>query len=519
MGMTMREWADDAVLLTPDEMGRADRLTIEAGTASLELMRRAGLAVADTVLRQTPTPERIAILAGPGNNGGDAYVAAAELAARGFAVTVFALEDPCKRVGDAALAAKDYDAAVLALARFEPDRFDLVVDGLFGAGLSRNVIGEAETAICRLSNTRVAVVAIDLPSGISGATGALCGAAVRADVTVTFFRRKPGHLLQPGRAHCGRVVVCDIGIDTSVLAAIKPACFANEPGLWAKSLKRPSADGHKFDRGHAVVLSGGPMQSGAGRLSAMAALRGGAGLVTVASPGSALMVNASHMTAVMLKRCNDGPDLARLLDDRRLNAFVLGPGFGVQLKARDFTGAILDAGRRLVLDADGLTAFKAQPASLFAPAAEAAAARGEPALILTPHAGEFLRLFPDLADDASLSKLDRARAAAARAHAVVILKGSDTVIAAPDGRAAINAVGTPWLATAGSGDVLSGIAAAQLAQGMASFEAACVAVWIHGRAAELFGAGLISEDLPGLMPRVLEELTAMAAAGVSSNKA
>ncbi|MEH6721005.1 MAG: NAD(P)H-hydrate dehydratase [Aurantimonas endophytica] len=498
-------------LLTPREMGQADRLTIEGGVPGTTLMERAGAAVAKAALAQFAGARRIAVLAGPGNNGGDAYVVARLLRDAGRDVRLYGLVDPSGLSGDAAAAASAWRAPTLSLDGFEPEDADLVVDGLFGAGLARPVDGDAAVAIARANDAATPVIAIDLPSGVSGASGEALGTAVRADLTVTFFRRKPGHLLEPGRSLCGRTIVADIGIEEAVLDHIKPQTFANEPVLWMKAFASPADAGHKYDRGHAVVFSGGPSQTGAARLSAQAALRAGAGLVTLFSPAAAMQVNASHLTAVMLKRCNNDADLVSLIDDARYNAFILGPGFGVGERARLFAAAILAKGRRLVLDADAISSFQETPDLLFATAKEAASRHGlaEPLLVLTPHEGEFKRLFPEITAESGHSKLDRARNAAGRSGAIVVLKGRDTVIAAPDGRATINANGTPWLATAGTGDVLAGIVAAQLAQGMPSFEAACASVWMHGRAAELFGPGLISEDLPATLPKVHAELQAL----------
>lgn len=492
-------------LLTPLEMQTADRLTIATGEVDgSTLMERAGAAVARAATAAMAAMARqngaVAVLAGPGSNGGDAYVAARLLAERGCAVEVFALGRD-SLTGDAAAAARRWTKTVRDLADFAPTGFGLVVDGLFGAGLSRPLDGTAATAVRALNAAEVTVLAIDLPSGISGDTGQAMGEAVEAERTVTFFRRKPGHLLFPGRAHCGAVEVVDIGIAASVLDRIHPQTFANAPALWSAALRIPGRTGHKYDRGHAGVFSGGASTTGAARLSASAGLRAGAGLVTLFSPASALLVNAAHLTAVMLRRCTDAADLAAHLEDTRLNAFVLGPGFGVGETARCYAEAVLKAGRALVLDADGITSFAEAPDRLFA-------AAQPDRLVLTPHAGEFKRLFPDVAADASTGKPDKARAAAARSGATVVLKGADTVIASPDGRAAINATGSAWLATAGSGDVLSGIVCGLLAQGVPAFEAAAAGVWMHGRAAELFGPGLIAEDLPGMLPRVWAEIEA-----------
>jgi len=497
-------------LLTPAEMAEADRRAIAAGPFDgIGLMRNAGQAVAVLVLTRWPGAPRVHVLAGPGNNGGDGYVAARLLHESGTAVSLWASGGP--RAGtDAAIAAAECPLPARDLAGFEAWPGDLVVDALYGAGLSKPLSGADAQAIEKVTALGLAVVAVDLPSGVSGGSGAVLGSAFEAEVTVTFARRKPGHLLLPGRNLCGEVVLADIGIADGVIASLGARTFANGPDLWHGALPVPAIDAHKYKRGHVGVFSGGPASTGAARLSAMAAARAGAGAVTVLSPAGAMQVNAAHLTAIMLRRTNDEADLAAFLADRCPSAFVLGPGFGVGEKLRRFALAVL-AGRAapeqsgvegLVLDADGITSFRDDPTALFA----AAGADDAPGLVLTPHEGEFARLFPDLAGDRSLSKLDRARMAAARSNAMVVYKGPDTVIAAPDGRAAINANGAPWLATAGSGDVLSGLVAGLVAQGMPAFEAACAAVWMHAEAGSRFGPGLVAGDLPQAVVPVLREL-------------
>lgn len=494
-------------LLTPAEMGRADRLTIEHGPFDgYRLMRNAGAAIVADLLAGRPAARAVDVLCGPGNNGGDGYVAARLLAERGVAVRVWR-DAPPKAGTDAALAAHDCPVEPRPLADFRPEAGALIVDALFGAGLSKPLRGVYADAVARVNAAGAAVVAVDLPSGISGDSGAVMGAAIRAQRTITFFRRKPGHLLQPGREYCGATVVADIGIRDAVIEDIAPAAFENGPALWRAALPMPDIDAHKYRRGHVAVFSGPPSATGAARLAAMGAARAGAGAVTVLAPGNAMSVNAAHLTAIMLERIDGADDLAAFAADRRPSAFVLGPGFGTGEKAQTFALSVLGgAAQGLVLDADGITSFREAPDVLFA----AARGEGTPALVLTPHAGEFARLFLDLAEDESLSKLDRARRAAERAGAVVVLKGPDTVIAAPDGRAAINANGTPWLATAGSGDVLAGIVAALIAQGAPAFAAACAGVWLHAEAGRRFGPGLIAEDLPGMLPAVMGELISAA---------
>lgn len=490
-------------LLSPQEMAAVDRRAIADGPFDgHRLMLNAGAAVSEVTLERFADAPAFDVLCGPGNNGGDGYVVARLLAERGLSVRVWAPAPP-RAESDAARAAADCPLAPRPLGEFVPSDEALVVDALFGAGLSKPPDGIFAEAIARTRQAKAPVVAVDLPSGVSGDTGRVLGEAVRAELTVTFVRRKPGHLLLPGRSHCGETLLCDIGIGAAAVAAAGPRCFENAPALWRRSLPVPGVEAHKYRRGHAAVFSGGPGATGAARLAAQGAARAGAGAVTVLSPGSAMLVNAAHLTAIMLARIDTVDDFTAFAGERRPSAFVLGPGFGTGGAARDFALACLEGlAHGLVLDADGITAFAGAPDSLFA----AAQAEGGPALVLTPHGGEFARLFPDLAGEAAASKLAATRMAAERAGGVIVNKGADTVIADPDGRAAINANGVPWLATAGSGDVLSGMIGGLAAQGMPAFEAACAAVWLHGEAARAFGPGLTADDLPGLLPGALAPL-------------
>jgi hydroxyethylthiazole kinase-like uncharacterized protein yjeF len=356
-------------------------------------------------------------------------------------------------------------------------------------------------AAMNAANSRV--YAADLPSGINGTSGVVMGVAVKAAETITFFRRKPGHVLLPGRLHCGALTVADIGIAAATLATIKPQTFLNEPTLWRASFPVPRPDGHKYSRGHAVVLSGGIASTGAARMTARGALRAGAGLVTIASPPAALAVNAAANLAVMVRPVDGAADLAAFLSDARRNAIVLGPGGGVGQLMRELVTTALAGERAVVLDADALTSFAGEPQALIA----AIRARAASATVLTPHEGEFKALFASVDGvPESGSKLERARAAAARTGAIVLLKGSDTVVAAPDGRAAITANAPPWLATAGAGDVLAGFVAGLLAQRVPAFEAAAAAVWLHGEVGTVVGPGLIAEDLPDALPQVYRKL-------------
>ncbi|MGK9050922.1 NAD(P)H-hydrate dehydratase [Neorhizobium petrolearium] len=478
----------DHILLTPEEMAAADVASARSGIPSFDLMERAGQAVAAAALKHFPGALRFVVLCGPGNNGGDGYVAARVLAEAGAAVAIFHMGDPGKLKGDAEQARGLCRLPSAPLENYRPQTGDVIVDALFGAGLTRAVPDIVSGVIRAAHDLDIPVLAVDLPSGLCGRRGVPLGAAFRARHTITFMTRKPGHLLLPGRALCGYVEVFDIGIPARIVHSVAGKIRENAPALWQGLLPEPAGDTHKYRRGHLAVFCGPAGRTGAARLSAMAGLKAGAGLVTVASPGDAMPVNASSLTAVMLHQVDTVGDLESWLGTAKLAAFVLGPGFGIGEKARKFALALKD--RPLVLDADGITSFKDNPQQLFD-----AFAGGETRLVLTPHEGEFSRLFSDLAADENLGKVEKAAKAAERAHAAIVYKGADTVIASPDGRACINANGPPWLATAGSGDVLSGMIGALLAQGMPAFEAAAAGVYLHGEAARRAGRGMTAEDL------------------------
>jgi hydroxyethylthiazole kinase-like uncharacterized protein yjeF len=491
-------------LLTNAEMSKADRLAMSAGVSGATLMENAGKAVAAAVARLRVPGRRVTVLAGPGNNGGDGFVAARHLAERGYQVKVLLVGERARLKGDAAGAATAWQGATQPATRDGLADADIVIDALFGAGLDRPVEGLARDMIEALNLQSAPVVAVDLPSGINGSSGEALGIAVNATRTVTFFRKKPGHLLLPGRLHCGsEVSVSDIGIPDAVLARIAPKAFENVAGLWRAAFPVPASAGHKYDRGHAVVVSGPSWSTGAARLAARGALRAGAGLVTIASPTEALAVNAAANLAIMVRPVDGADALRALLADHRFNAIALGPGLGVNEATQALVMAALAGERAVVLDADALTSFAASPEKL----ATALSARAGKPTILTPHEGEFHRFFNalDIKTEQG-SKLDRARLAAKLTGATVVLKGPDTVVAAADGRASIAGNAPAFLATAGAGDVLTGITTGLLAQGMPAFEAASAAVWLHGEAAAVFGPGLIAEDLPETLPLVYRRL-------------
>ncbi len=496
----------ECALLSISQMAEADAAAIASGIPGIALMEAAGRAVAAEAARMAPGDCRIVVLCGPGNNGGDGWVAARLLLEAGYAVEVALFADRRKLLGDAAIMAALWHGDVAELT--EPngrkiglENCQLIIDAVFGAGLARQLPAHLQDVFENIRTSNVPVLAVDVPSGLNGDTGAVLGSPLQAASTVTFFRAKPGHVLMPGKRLCGRLVVADIGIRPTVLTTIQPRTFVNRPALWQSAYPKLSSDGHKYGRGHAVVVSGPPHATGAARLGARGALRIGAGLVSVASPQASVAINAAHLTAIMVRPFDETHGLQELLADSRLNAFLIGPGGGVGAATRHYVHQLLASDAAAVLDADALTSFSecSERDLLF----EAIRARSAP-VVLTPHGGEFTRLFGQRTDHSS--KLERARFAAQESGAVVILKGADTVIAAPDGRAAINDNAPATLATAGSGDVLAGFVTGLLAHGMRPFEAACAAVWLHGECAAAFGAGLIAEDLPECLPSVLKKL-------------
>ena len=474
-------------LLTTAQMAEADRLTVASGIGEIALMENAGRPVArEIATRWSPRP--LIVLCGPGSNGGDGFVAARRLAEMDWPVRVALLGDRDRLHGSAAYHAALWRGSVEPLTPAALDGAELVVDAIFGAGLSRALEGAAAQTLAAAAARKLPIVAVDVPSGLMGDTGANLG-AVAAVLTVTCFRKKPAHLLLPGRALCGELVVADIGTPASVLDQVVPDTFENNPLLWSKALPRLRDDGNKYTRGHALI-SGGYPTTGAARMAGRAAARAGAGLTTIAVSMEALPVYSAALTSVMVSPVATPADFDRLLADSRYSGLLIGPGAGIGPTTRARVLALLKTGRPTVLDADALTSFEGDPDTLFG------AIVGP--CVLTPHDGEFARLF-----DSTSDKLNRARAAARRSHAIVLLKGSDTVIAAPDGRAIVNANAPPTLATAGAGDVLSGIVLGLLAQGMDPFLAASAAVWLHGAAASAFGPGLLAEDLPDLLPSVM----------------
>ncbi len=448
-------------LPTPAEMAEADRASPSLGVPGLALMRAACLAVARAARRFGPC--RTLVLCGPGGNGGDGWGAARLLAQQGWPVAAAEWAAP-RNGSDAARMRAGWKGPAVPFTADEAARYDLVIDAVFGAGLRDPAPGPVAATLAAARR----VLAADVPSGLDGATGQPRGEVRRADMTVTFAARKPGHLLLPGRELCGQTVLADIGLPAGAMPPVRT--WRNTPALW--TIPAPGLGDHKYTRGHVTVL-GGPAMSGAARLAAGAARRGGAGMVTIAALGGAEAYRGAEAGLIVT-----GDSLQSLLEDGRRQVWVCGPGLG-QDAAREALPQLLAADRQVVADADMLGAAAGNPAML------------KGCAVITPHGGEFQKLFGPIGGD----KLAAVREAARRIGCVVVLKGADTVIAAPDGRAAINDNAPPWLATAGAGDVLAGLVAALLAQGMPAWEAAGAAVYVHGAAAGRAGRGLVAEDL------------------------
>lgn len=488
------DWNSQA-LLTDDEMRQAEKLgCLRHSADSFSLMQKAGDAVARVVQRRWQ-PCRVLVLCGSGNNGGDGYIAAEALRLAGWSVTVAAMT-ASPGTDDARRAAAAWQGETRPLDPALLTAIDGVVDALFGAGLKRAPMNSVAQVIEQLNASGLPVIAVDLPSGLESDTGRIPGVAVKAEATVTFFRKKMGHILLPGAALCGEVFVDSLDIDDAVLDAIQPKTTENHPALWRASLPQPKPEDHKYDRGHALVY-GGPVMTGAARLAARAVQRMGAGLVTLAAPVAAVPLYAAALESVMVRPAPDIVAWRELVEQAKINALLVGPGMGIDEQTREFVLCAVRTRKPCVLDADALTAFANVPDALF-PALH-------PACVLTPHEGEFVRLFGTKIKKEA-DKLTRAREAAAIAGCTVLLKGADTIVALPDGRAVVNHNAPPWLATAGAGDVLAGLITGLMASGTDPAVAAAAAAFVHGLTAVRFGPGLIAEDLVAGIPETLKFL-------------
>lgn len=492
--------AETSRLLTAAEMAEVDRRTIAGGTSGRTLMENAGRSAAE-IIRQRFSLCPAVVLCGPGNNGGDGLVIAYHLKKAGWPVSVATEKGNLNFYkGDVASMAKRYKGDVVPLAPSALEGKELVIDALFGTGLCRPLETRFGQTLHALIASRLPVVAIDIPSGISSDSGQVLGIAAPAVLTITFACRKRGHALIPGRAFCGETIAVDIGIPEKIIASVAGECFENHPSLWRERMPWPRIEQHKYDRGHALIMGGPAWRTGAAKLAAHAALRMAAGLVTIACPSDALAVYAPALAAVMLHPFENAKDIPSYCKERKISAVLIGPGYGVGNATRKIVLALLEHEITLVLDADALTSFEGHAPMLFN-----AIRNCKAPVALTPHAGEFRRLFgsPSSSDT---DKVSIACEAAKQSGAVMILKGADTVIAHPKGKAFITTNAPPILATAGSGDVLAGMIAGLLAADMPVLEAAAAAAWVHGECANRFGVGFIADDFDAIIPEVLHHI-------------
>lgn len=502
-------------LLTAAQMRAVEASAIAGGVAAgTELMERAGAAAVEAILDFRPElrepGRRATVLCGPGNNGGDGFVVARLLAERGWSLHVIAFGPPAPAAQGAAAARARWETTGGAAEHGGGGPpLDLFVDALFGTGLARP-LGDVPDVLRDLPAGCLRV-ALDVPSGLCADSGRILGGGtgrvLRADLTVAFHAAKPGHHLADGPGACGRLVVAGIGLHGPEPGDPDIATLIDAPGPVGKT------GGHKYDHGHALVLAGGIGRGGAARLAARAALRVGAGLVTLAPPPAAVPENAARLDAVMIHPVDDASSLANVLSDGRISAICAGPGFGTTDREAALLAAVLKDGRPVLLDADAITLLARD---------EALRRHLHEGCLLTPHDGEFERIVPAIADrlgaepkiGPACSRIDAVREAAASLGCAVLLKGPGTVVADRHGRARIHSAAydraAPWLATAGAGDVLAGLAAGLMARGFGPADAGAGAAWLHCEAARAFGPGLTAADLPGLIPAALRSASGAA---------
>jgi len=511
--MISKNHTHNNVILSVDQTRQVDQKTIASSKSGFELLSAAGRQVFEVVRDVASKEDRILVACGSGNNGGDGLIAARLLLDAGFKVSVALLSTPESVQGDARLALDALNQPTMKLSYARPNDFELIIDALLGTGIDRLISGKLEQWIDEVNASSASVISIDMPTGISGDSGSVMGTSLKAEHTVTFFRKKPGHVLYPGRHYCGTIHLRQIGIDASLLEALQPVVYENDCSLWQECIPNIEWDAHKYTRGHAVVVTGDASSTGAARLAGRAALRAGAGAVTFACPESAIDTVAAHVTCEMIKRVDSADELEVILAHNRIKSIVLGPGMGVGRQTRAMVETALTSSASVVLDADALTSFENRLDELVK---HIAVTKG--GVVLTPHMGEFKRLFGEYFSSgtsethntehksATLNKIQLALDAARACGATVVLKGPDTVIANPDGHCIVNTNAPPWLATAGSGDVLAGTIAGWLAQGVYSFNSASIGCWMHGEAAMAFGPGLIATDIVKQYPSIHRQI-------------
>ena len=488
-------------LFTSKEVKNLDELSVKHGVSLSKLMENAGNAsfqvIVDRIIPDLSNfNNRITVLCGPGNNGGDGFVIAKKLIEKNFDVKVCS---PFNKNSFNSTALEKLEISNFDLLEVSQDLFknsDLIIDALFGIGLNRDIDKKLIDLIDLINKEKNYVVSIDIPSGLVTDTGEKKPTSINADHTITFQSPKPCHFLLPGKINTGELSVVDIGVPEQIFEGVKKSSniFLNTSDLWKNYFPWPKEYDHKYSRGHLLVQSGDQFSTGASRLASLSALRIGAGVVTLASSDEAALINASHLTSVMVKNISNISNFINFAKNRKVTSLLIGPGCGVTDYTKKLSLNVIELGLPVVLDADALSVFKNDPDELFS-----SIKKYNDRVILTPHEGEFNRIFKDRKG----SKLSAASDAAKLSGATIIYKGNDTVISNPDGLLAISDKSSPFLATAGSGDILAGICAGLLSQGMNSFFAACAGQWFHKKIGEIPRPGMIADDMPAIIENFL----------------
>ena len=476
-------------IVTTQQMIESEACAIISGISELTLMENAGKAVAQYVEEHYNNNHTILILCGPGNNGGDGFVIARLLHNIGYKISIAhyktdKISPNMKHMMDKA---KNIEILDLLNDQINFDT-DIIIDALFGTGISRAF--SLTKIVHYIANSPAKIIAVDIASGINSDTGEIMQNAIKADITITFAAKKLGHLLNPGKLYSGLVIAKDIGVDIST----KYTAYENSPTLW--NIPHIEYESHKYSRGFAIINGGDIQCTGAARLAAKAAQRSGAGVVTLASPLNAAHIYHSSLMSVMVKQYDSEQSFTQILSDKRISSILLGPGNGVNSETKQKILTALKHITRCILDADALTVFQDDHELLFENIKDSQ-------VVMTPHEGEFHKLFPTCTGD----KVIRAFDAAKLSNSIIVLKGNDTIIASPSGHVAVNSNAPSTLATAGSGDVLAGIITGLSSTGLDLFDCACAATWIHAECANYFGIGLIAEDIIDMIPKVLQNLS------------
>jgi len=472
-----------------------DKRTIKKFIPGYKLMENAGGVIFKIIKKKFKKKKKIKILCGPGNNGGDGFVVAKLLEENGFQdVELFCLVTKNKLKGDAKIAANNFNKNLKSFNDFKISSNDLIIDGIFGSGLKRNISGNLKKIIEKINLKKPYCISIDTPSGINGDTGEIQGTALKSNDTITFTTKKPGHLLSPGSEYCGNVIVGDIGINLEKLS-FKPRIFENHPDNWRSKFPWPNQKSHKYTRGFSLIICGEKM-TGASRLAARAAARIGCGLLCLGVPRKSFNIYSTENPIALIEIVDDKKDLNNLLKDKRINTILIGPGFGISKKKLELILKVVKEKKRLiVLDADALkNNFKK------------ILLKNKTKIVITPHEGEFLQVLKDLNIKNKKNKFSIVIEFIKKTKINLILKGNKTLICSQDGKISINTNTSPFLATGGSGDVLAGMITGLISQGMDIFNACCASVWIHGEIGRMKGPGLIAEDLPEMIPKVLKKL-------------